>query len=93
LTGKRAGELGISWIFVVRRLWNATRPNPKIANYPHDSALWRKAHAFNRCYTALLDELHTAVTGDPKRLSHSCLAMYDLKQQAVELMKDPSRRK
>jgi hypothetical protein len=65
------------------------RPNPKMADYPHDSSLWRKAHAFNRSYTALLDELHTALNGNPKRLSQSVSGMYDLKQPAVELMKIP----
>jgi hypothetical protein len=65
------------------------RPNPKMANYSHDSALWRKAHAFNRSYTALLDELHTALNGNPQRLMRSVVGMYDLKHQAVELMKLP----
>jgi len=65
------------------------QPNPKMADYPHDSALWRKAHAFNRGYTALLDELNTALSGNPKRLNQSVSGMYQLKQQAVELMKTP----
>jgi len=60
-----------------------------MANYPHDSMLWRKAHAFNRSYTDLLDELHTALNGNPKRLNQSVAGMYDLRQQAVELMKIP----
>jgi hypothetical protein len=62
-------------------------PNPKMANYPRDSALWRKAHAFNRSYTSLLDELHVTLNGDPRRLTRSVKGMYDLKHQAVELMK------
>ncbi|HLF25521.1 MAG TPA: ferritin-like protein [Anaerolineae bacterium] len=65
------------------------RPNPKMAHYPHDSALWRKAYAFNRTYRALLDELHAALNGKPKRLMQSVVGMYDLKYQAVELMKIP----
>lgn len=65
------------------------RPNPKMANYPHDSALWQKAHAFNRSYTTLLDELHAALNGNPKQLSKSVAGMYHLRQEAVELMKIP----
>ena len=65
------------------------RPNPKMANYSRDSALGRKTHAFNRSYTALLDELHTALNGNPQHLSRSVAGMYDLKHQAVELMKIP----
>ncbi len=65
------------------------RPNPKMANYPRDSALWRKAHAFNRSYTALLDELDTALNGNPQRLRRAVAGMHDLKHQAVELMKIP----
>jgi hypothetical protein len=65
------------------------RPNPKMADYPHDSALWRKAYAFNRTYMALLNELHAALNGNPKRLMHSVVEMYDLKYQAIELMKIP----
>jgi hypothetical protein len=72
--------------------WNQVYPmrlNPKMADYPRDSALWRKAHAFNRSYTDLLDELHAALNGNPRRLMRSVDGMYDLKQQAVELMKTP----
>ncbi len=65
------------------------RTNLKMANYPHESSLWRKAHSFNRSYTALLDELHTALNGNPKSLNHSVSGMYHLKQKAVELMKIP----
>jgi hypothetical protein len=39
---------------------------------------------------ALLDELHTALNGKPQRLMQSVVRMYDLKYQAVELMKIPS---
>jgi hypothetical protein len=65
------------------------RPNAKMYDYPDDRALRRRAHAFNRNYTALLNELHLALSGDPKRLKQAVAGMYDLKQQAVELMKIP----
>lgn len=83
-SGPSGTQLTVQWDQVY-----PMRPNPKMANYPHDSALWRKTHAFNRSYTALLDELHTALNGDPRRLTRAVSGMYDLKRQAVELMKTP----
>jgi hypothetical protein len=38
---------------------------------------------------ALLNELHVALNGNPKRLMQSVVEMYDLKYQAIELMKIP----
>jgi hypothetical protein len=72
--------------------WDQVYPmcaNPKMADYPYESALWRKARAFNRTYMALLNELHVALNGNPKRLMQSVVEMYELKYQAVELMKIP----
>jgi len=72
--------------------WDQVYPmqtNPKLAHYPKDSALWRKAYEFNRTYTGLLNELHAALNGEPQRLMQSVVRMYDLKYQAVELMKIP----
>lgn len=85
LTSGPSGEpLIVQWDHVY-----PMRPNPKMANYPQDSALRRKTHVFNRSYTALLDELHTALNGRPKLLRQSVAGMYELKHQAVELMKLP----
>jgi hypothetical protein len=83
-SGPSGNRLVVQWDHVY-----PMRSNPKMANYQHDSAPWRKSHAFNRSYTALLDELHIALNGNPKRLNQSVAGMYDLKQQAVELMKIP----
>jgi hypothetical protein len=66
------------------------RQDPKMAQYPKDSEVLRKMHEFNRTYMALLDDLHTALNGKPQRLMQSVVRMYDLKYQAVELMKIPS---
>jgi hypothetical protein len=66
------------------------RQDPKMAQYPEGSEVRRKMVEFNRTYTALLDELHTALNGKPQRLMQSVVRMYDLKYQAVELMKIPS---
>ena len=65
------------------------QPNPKMAQYPQGSEVWRKTYEFNRTYMALLNELHSALNGKPKRLMQSVVGMYDLKYQAVELMKIP----
>jgi hypothetical protein len=65
------------------------QPNPKMAHYPQGSELRRKTYEFNRTYMALLNELHDALNGDPQRLMQSVVGMYDLKYQAVELMKIP----
>jgi rubrerythrin len=72
--------------------WNQVYPmqtNPKMAHYPKDSELWRKTYEFNRTYTDLLNELNTALNGEPQRLMQSVVRMNDLKYQAVELMKIP----
>ena len=37
------------------------RPNPKMADYLYESALWRKTLAFNHGYTELLNELHATL--------------------------------
>lgn len=63
--------------------------NPKLAQYPKGSDLWRKTYEFNRTYKGLLNELHASLNGEPKRLMQSVVRMYDLKYQAVELMKIP----
>ncbi len=73
--------------------WNEVYPmrtNPKLADYPKDSELWQKTAAFNKTYRALLDELHYATNGEQKRLMTSVPIMYELKYQAVELMKIPT---
>jgi rubrerythrin len=72
--------------------WDQVYPmqqDPKMASYPKDSEVWRRAHEFNHTYMGLLDELEHALNGEPKRLMQSVVRMYDLKYQAVELMKIP----
>lgn len=72
--------------------WDQIYPmqrDPRMAQYPRDSDVWRKSHEFNRTYMGLLNELENALNGEPKRLMQSVVRMYDLKYQAVELMKIP----
>jgi hypothetical protein len=83
-SGPSGKELTVQWDQVY-----PMSPNPKMANYLRGSAVWRKADAFNRSYTSLLDELHATLNGNPRRLTRSIKGMYDLKDQAVELMKIP----
>jgi hypothetical protein len=83
-SGPSGTEFTVQWdqVYPMRR-------NPKTSDYPKDSALWRKAHEFNRAYTTMLGELDSALNGKPKLLIESVVGMYDLKYQAVELMKIP----
>jgi hypothetical protein len=83
-SGPSGEKLTVQWDLVY-----PMRANPKMAHYPHGSALWRKGYAFNRTCMALLNELHAALNGDPKGLMQSVVGMYDLKYQAIELMKIP----
>ena len=66
------------------------RTNPKLADYPKGSELRQKTAAFNKTYRSLLDELHAATNGQPKRLMTSVAIMYELKYRAIELMKIPT---
>lgn len=65
------------------------RPNPKMKDYRQGSEVWHKMYEFNRTYMSLLNELHDALNGEPQRLMQSVAGMYDLKYQAIELMKIP----
>jgi hypothetical protein len=72
--------------------WNAVydmRPNPKMKDYPKGSERWKKMYEFNRNYMSVLNDLHRAFNGEPKQLLTGVVAMYDVKYQAVELMKVP----
>ena len=71
--------------------WNAVydmRPNPKMKDYPKGSERWKKTYEFNRNYMSVLNDL-IAPNGEPKQLLTAVVAMYDVKYQAVELMKVP----
>jgi len=63
--------------------------NPKVAKYPEGSEVRQKATIFNQTYMSVLNELQAATNGEPSRLMASVPIMYELKYQAVELMKIP----
>jgi hypothetical protein len=65
------------------------RPNPKMKDYPRGSEVRQKMLKFNRIYMSLLNDLHTALNGQPETLMNGVIKMYDLKYEAVELMKIP----
>ncbi len=73
--------------------WDAVynmRPNPRLADYPEESEVWRKMDEFNRTYSSILHLLDQCFDGKPNLLKVATGAMYELKQQAIELMQLPS---
>lgn len=83
-SGPHGPALPVDW----DRVYNM-HPNPKMRQYPEGSELWRKTYEFNRTYMAMLGYLHSALNGQPNLLMQGVAGMYDLKYQAVELMKIP----
>jgi hypothetical protein len=72
--------------------WSAAypmMPNPKIADYQSDPALFEQGKAFNATYKKLLDAIQAAVEGQPEELAKSVIYMYALKEQAIGLMSQP----
>jgi hypothetical protein len=80
-TGKR---LHVNW----KDAYNM-QLNPKMKQYPPGSQLRQKTYECNRTYMALLNGLHHALNGHPHELLDAVVVMYELKYQAVELMKIP----
>jgi hypothetical protein len=80
-TGKR---LPVNW----KAVYNM-QANPKMKNYRKGSELWQKTYEFNRSYVSLLNELHKSFNGEPQLLLSGVVGMYEVKYQAVELMKIP----
>ena len=83
-TGPTGKRLQVNWKAVYDM-----QPNPKMNNYPKGTELWKKTHEFNWNYMSVLNDLHRAFNGEPKQLLNAVVAMYDVKYQAVELMKIP----
>ncbi|MCD4502131.1 ferritin-like domain-containing protein [Chromobacterium vaccinii] len=67
-------------------------PNPKMADYPEGSPVWKQTREFNRIYTSLLDQLHVACNGQPASLAEAIPIMYQLKYQAQALLNLPNGR-
>lgn len=72
--------------------WHAAYPmksNVKMADYESNPQLYAQGKAFNKTYKNLLDAIQAAVEGRAEELEKSIMYMYALKEQAVELMKQP----
>jgi hypothetical protein len=80
-TGKR---LPVNW----KAVYNMSS-TPKMKNFPKGSEIWQKMYEFNHTYIGLLNVLHNAFNGEPNLLLNGVVGMYELKYQAVELMKIP----
>ena len=73
--------------------WNQAYPmqtNPKMKDYPEGSEIHTKMLEFNKIYMKLLRKIDVAFNGQPGQLMDAVVGMYDLKYQALELMKTPS---
>lgn len=72
--------------------WDAVLPmrdDPSVGELPPGSDVRRISEAFNRTYGVLLDHLHRAFNGEPDELIAAVPLMYDLRWQAVALMRIP----
>lgn len=66
------------------------RSNPRISDYPRDSAIRIELSRFCEGYGALLRCLEEAFRGNPGRLLNATAMMFALKNQAVALMRTHS---
>ncbi len=62
--------------------------NPNPGKYA-DPTLIAKSHAFSLAYTELLKTLHQACNGVPARLLDAVVAMFALRNQAIDLIRNP----
>lgn len=72
--------------------WTAVYPmrsNPTTASCPAGSELREASESFDHSYTVLLQGLHRAFSGQPEELLTAVGRMYQLKEQAVALMRIP----
>lgn len=63
--------------------------NPSIADFPLGSSARILAERYAYSYSSLLNALHDAFNGSPDRIDAAIGLMYELKLQAVDLMKTP----
>jgi len=73
--------------------WDATygpASNPKSSNYPEGSRNWKNMRRFAWQYSEILRLLQKGFNGEPACIARSVGAMYELKQDAIELMRLPS---
>lgn len=85
----QSGPTGESFIVDWDAVYNM-RPNPRAQDYAEGSEIRAKMDDFNRTYSSILHLLHECFNGKPNLLAVATGAMYELKQQAIELMQMPS---
>jgi hypothetical protein len=66
------------------------RANPRTSDHAPGSPIRLAQAAFNRTYCAILRQLDQAFNGSPEILGPAVGAMYDLKDQALALMRMPT---
>ncbi|MBP2326610.1 CDGSH-type Zn-finger protein [Kibdelosporangium banguiense] len=66
------------------------RHNPRITDYPHDSAIRVAQEEFNHTYSTLLHLLERAFNGSPSLMRVATGMMYALRAQAKALMSMPT---
>jgi rubrerythrin len=69
-------------------VWNMG-DNPGEQDFPEDSLALRLANQFDYVYTSLLNSLHSAFNGEPKRLDAALGLMFSLRLLAQQLMATP----
>lgn len=72
--------------------WNTVYnmiPNPKMLDYASNDAVSTKSYEFNKTYTQLIKLLHRSFNGERHLLKFAVNKMFLIKEQAIELLKNP----
>jgi hypothetical protein len=83
-SGPRGPKLPIDWDAVYDM-----HPNPSVSHFKPGSEARRKMEDFNRSYMAMLARIEKSLNENPNGIAQCVPEMYDLKYQAVALMKIP----
>ena len=84
-SGPTGPELPIDWEQVFDM-----RPNPKISQYDDRPEIANIMQRFNCTYMDMLDLIHAGFNGKQKSMMVATAKMYELKEQAINLMNIPS---
>lgn len=68
------------------------KENPKMSDYPVDSAAYVNSKLFNYSYTSLLNSLHRAFNGEPEQINSAMGLMFSVRLYALKLLaiEDPN---
>ena len=84
-SGPSGAELPVDWDAVLDM-----RPNPKIRQYAGHPEITDMMHRFNCAYMDMLDLIDRAFNGERSSLMAATNKMYEIKEQAINLMNIPS---